>query len=130
VISLQRLDLQPIVKYSALEFFAGRFLPALPRWSIILRSFGESGGRLFLFPGLVASGSWCSAAREDEPWGPGSSSLWGTATWSSSRSSRCGSPARWDIASLSLIERSVLALLANGGYLAFLRAILRSDPRF
>jgi hypothetical protein len=31
VISTQRLDLQPIVKYSALAFFAGRFLPALSR---------------------------------------------------------------------------------------------------
>ncbi|KAK8446370.1 hypothetical protein SEVIR_9G479200v4 [Setaria viridis] len=27
----KRLDLRPIVKYSALEFFAGRFLPELPR---------------------------------------------------------------------------------------------------
>ncbi|TVU47782.1 hypothetical protein EJB05_07391, partial [Eragrostis curvula] len=27
----KRLDLRPIVKYSALSFFAGRFLPALPR---------------------------------------------------------------------------------------------------
>ncbi|CAL4930024.1 unnamed protein product [Urochloa decumbens] len=27
----KRLDLRPIVKYSALEFFASRFLPALPR---------------------------------------------------------------------------------------------------
>ncbi|KAG2553490.1 hypothetical protein PVAP13_9KG529100 [Panicum virgatum] len=27
----KRLDLRPIVKYSALAFFAGRFLPALPR---------------------------------------------------------------------------------------------------
>jgi hypothetical protein len=30
-VSSQRLDLRPTVKYSALHFFAGRFLPALPR---------------------------------------------------------------------------------------------------
>jgi hypothetical protein len=31
MISSQRLDLRPIVKYAALAFFADRFLPALPR---------------------------------------------------------------------------------------------------
>ena len=45
MISSQRLDLRPIVKYAALTFFAGRFLPALPRFSNIHPFF--SGGRWF-----------------------------------------------------------------------------------
>ncbi|ONL95795.1 Cyclin-J18 [Zea mays] len=36
-----RLDLRPIVKYAALTFFAGRFLPALPRWGSAAREAAE-----------------------------------------------------------------------------------------
>lgn len=58
----QRLDLQPIVKYSALAFFADRFLPALPRCPIILESFVVWRTIVLISrPGCVRKMGFCGA---------------------------------------------------------------------